>query len=68
MNALFISIPKQITMKNLTQGVTSTFKQSPLLTVLTAAFTAYIASLITLAVIVTIAPQSTIGTMVDNLF
>ena len=55
-------------MKNLTQGVTSTFKQSPLLTVLTAAFTTYIASLITLAVIVTIAPESAIGMMVDNLF
>lgn len=55
-------------MKNLTQGVTSTFKQSPLLTVITAVFTAYIATLITLAIIVTIAPQSTIGSMVDNLF
>jgi len=55
-------------MKNLTQGVSSTFKQNPLLTVLTAVFTTYIASLITLAVIVTIAPQSTIGSMIDNLF
>ncbi|MGG9972690.1 hypothetical protein ACQ33O_12935 [Ferruginibacter sp. SUN002] len=55
-------------MKNLTNGISSTFKQNPLLTILTGVFSVYILSLLALVVIVTVAPESSIGSMVDNLF
>ena len=46
----------------------TTFKQSPLLTILSVVFSVYIASLMFLAVIVAVEPQSKIGNIVDNLF
>ena len=55
-------------MENLRKEVFTTFKQHPVLTVMSVVCSVYVFSLIALAVIVTVSPESHIGNMVENLF
>ena len=55
-------------MENLKKEVLTTFKQHPVLTVMSVVCSVYVFSLIALAVIVTVSPESHIGSMVENLF
>ncbi|UEG50257.1 hypothetical protein LK994_02050 [Ferruginibacter lapsinanis] len=55
-------------MENLKQEVFTTFRKHPVLSAISLIGSVYIFTLIALAIVVTISPESQIGAMVENLF